>query len=55
MTWRGMRLLLTCEFRWQCSITSLHFPPGLGTTKARRKMSLLYALDILMMSCRFCS
>ena len=38
-----------------CTSSQTRFKRSQGTASATRKMSLIYALDILMMSCRFCS
>ena len=38
-----------------CTSSQGRFKRSQGTVSATRKMSLIYALDILMKSCRFCS
>ena len=38
-----------------CSSSQGRFKRSQGTASATRKMSLIYDLDILMKSCRFCS
>ena len=51
--WRGHdELVVELLF---CTSSQGRFKRSQGTVSATRKMSLLYALDILMMSCRFCS
>ena len=38
-----------------CTSSQGRFKRSQGTASATGKMSLIYALDILMVSCRFCS
>ena len=38
-----------------CTSSQGRFKGSQGTVSATGKMSLIYALDILMKSCRFCS
>ena len=38
-----------------CTSSQGRFKRSQGTASATGKMSLIYALDILMKSCRFCS
>ena len=38
-----------------CTFSQGRFKRSQGTVSATGKMSLIYALDILMKSCRFCS
>ena len=47
-----MNLLLS--FVW-CTSSQGRFKRSRGTVSATGKTSLIYALDILMISCRFCS